>query len=62
MIGGDDVSVTGALRAATRCRSSEAALADLTRPAALRPATQASPPGEVPERLNGRDWKSRNGG
>ena len=21
-----------------------------------------APPGEVPERLNGRDWKSRNGG
>src|SRR5581483_5855942 len=39
-------------RRSRRCRS-------LTGP---HVATESRPPGEVPERLNGRDWKSRNGG
>ena len=75
MIGGDDVEVTGvtdgrrrragparrrlaALRpgAAARCRRGRP-------PVGRRPSGYASAlPGEVPERLNGRDWKSRSGG
>ena len=57
MIGGDEVSVTGRRRDGSEVallRGGELAdLAALGCPAA---------PGEVPEWLNGRDWKSRNGG
>ncbi len=72
MIGSDEVAVTGLTRAGDEVPLlRDGSLADLTGPVRAvgscrpgREARYASPrfPGEVPERLNGRDWKSRNGG
>ena len=62
MIGGNEVSVTGTLADGRRdpaaARRQLAALTVRQR----RRCSRLSTPGEVPERLNGRDWKSRNGG
>src|SRR5439155_1654802 len=48
-------------RAPRGCRSLQAAVASIERSRTGR-RTRRSCAGEVPERLNGRDWKSRNGG
>ena len=58
MIGSDDVAVTGVAADGARCHCSAAGRGRSERLL----ATLTPFPGEVPERLNGRDWKSRNGG
>ena len=67
MIGGEDVSVTGVRPTARtgvegRCDRRRAAAASASPRRVRSPAATLSLAGEVPEWLNGRDWKSRNGG